>query len=88
MDKEKYYNTIFEEQEIVIIASFSDKQLTLFTSKPSHIQKMLILLGEPTKINYIDGKIVDGRWDFGFDDKRANIIFSKGKMIGYHKIKK
>ena len=82
----KYYNTNIEEQETQINIDYYSKKLNIYSSRKSIIERLYKMLGEPTKIHYINKSITSACWIISFSDKkRMSKALSKPILIGQMK---
>lgn len=81
--KEKFYNTIFEEQETIINIDYSEGVLYVYTSKKSIFLRLEKKLGIANKVYYTDGQISGGRWQIPFSEKKKiTSVLSRPLLIG------
>ncbi len=82
----KYYNTIPEEQETIINLDYYAKELHIYSSRKSVIQRLYNKLGKPTKTDYISKAVTGASWKIPFADKKRLIIaLSRPLLIGQMK---
>lgn len=81
--KEKFYNTEYEEQETVINIDYSEKEISLYTSKKIVYERIYKRLGNPTKKYYTRNKISGAVWIIPFENKKSiRAILSRPILIG------
>ena len=81
--KEKFYNTIYEEQETNINIDYFNSEVSIYTTRKSVYLRLLNKLGNPKKIYYTDKKINGAIWKLDFQDKKLlTSILSRPLLIG------
>jgi hypothetical protein len=78
----KYYNTIPEEQETVINIDYYERELIIYSSRKSVIQRLYDKLGEPTETDFVKNALTGATWKIKFRDKRRiSIALSRPVLI-------
>lgn len=81
--QEKFYNTIYEEQETNINIDYFNSEVSIYTTRKSVYLRLLNKLGNPKKIYYTDKKINGAIWKLDFQDKKLlTSILSRPLLIG------
>lgn len=79
----KFYNTNLDEQETIINIDYFNRKINIYSSRKQVIQRLIVKLGEPNKINYINKSISGANWTINFEDKKIiNIALSRPLLIG------
>lgn len=82
----KFYNTIFEEQETIININYAESKVHIYTCQKSVHERLLKKIGNPTKIYYTNKKISGAKWEIPFEEKRCiTQILSRPTLIGQRK---
>lgn len=81
--KNLFYNTNYEEQETNINIDYSNSKVYLYTSRKTTFERIQNKLGKPLNTYYVKNKIVGGKWEISFTDKKKlSSIFSRPLLIG------
>ncbi len=82
----KYYNTSLDEQETIINIDYFEKNLYIYSSRKSIIERLKRKLGNPNK-EYFTQELISGAcWQISFQDKeRIRVALSKMILIGQMK---
>lgn len=64
-----FCNKPVEEWETQISILFEMKVVNIFSTRPSTIKKLLKVLGEPDKVDYLDGLVYSMEWNLSFSSR-------------------
>lgn len=79
----KYYKTLPEEQETVINLDYFEKQLKIYTSRKSILERLYKKLGAPTATHYIGKEVTGAYWEIKFEEKKKiSSALSRPLLIG------
>lgn len=68
--KNNLYNKKIKETESIINFDYSLNNVSIYSSRNATIKKLFNLLGNPTRVNYVDNnKIYDAEWVIPFSDR-------------------
>lgn len=77
------YDVPFEEQETHAWIDYMDRKVKIYTSRKTVYRKLEKKLGKPTEISTEKGKIVGGRWDINFKDKKLiSSVLNRSLLVG------
>lgn len=76
-------NISLEEQETHVWIDYLNREINIFTARPSVYRRLESKLGEPDKINKLNGKICDGTWKVKFEDKKIlSSVLNRTVLVG------
>jgi len=82
-ERMKFYKTLPEEQETIINIDYLKKQIRIYSSRKSVLERLYKKLGEPTKTHYLKKEITGAYWEIKFEDKKKiSSALSRPLLIG------
>ena len=79
----KFYSTPLEEQETHIWIDYFEKKLIIYTTRQPVFNRLKKKLGEPTKVDTINGKVISGTWQIILKDRKAiQMALKMGVLVG------
>lgn len=68
----KFYSVLKDEKETISAVDYASRKLSIYSTRPATMKKLIKILGDPKIMSHRDGKVDSMEWDISFDN-RTNI---------------